>query len=208
MPVRVLLTGFGPFPGAPSNPTGALVRRLARLRRPALHDTKITAHVFETSYAAVDRELPRLLRHNRPDVLLMFGLATRSRTIRIETRARNSLAAYRDTSGKSPQTHSIVRGEIAQTMPYVVSRVFAGAQRARIPVRLSRDAGAYLCNYLCWKAATATRKKDGPKSATFIHVPKLNDKKRRRGKRQITSDDLVTIGAAALVNLVAEARRK
>ena len=61
MAVTILVTGFGPFPGAPFNPTGPLVQRLARLRRPALADTKIVPHIFPTSYAAVDRDLPRLL---------------------------------------------------------------------------------------------------------------------------------------------------
>ena len=32
MPLTVLLTGFGPFPGAPYNPTAALVHALARVR--------------------------------------------------------------------------------------------------------------------------------------------------------------------------------
>ena len=34
--LTVLLTGFGPFPGAPFNPTQALVGRLGARRRPAL----------------------------------------------------------------------------------------------------------------------------------------------------------------------------
>ena len=33
--MRILITGFGPFPGAPFNPTMALVKRLTELRRPA-----------------------------------------------------------------------------------------------------------------------------------------------------------------------------
>ena len=36
--LRVLITGFGPFPGEPYNPTQALVKRLLRLRRPAFSD--------------------------------------------------------------------------------------------------------------------------------------------------------------------------
>ena len=32
--VRVLITGFGPFPGAPYNPTQPLVARLVRAARP------------------------------------------------------------------------------------------------------------------------------------------------------------------------------
>ena len=55
MAFTILITGFGPFPGVPFNPTGPLVKRLARLRRPALAAVKIVPHIFPTRYAAVDR---------------------------------------------------------------------------------------------------------------------------------------------------------
>lgn len=71
----ILVTGFGPFPGAPFNPTGPLVKRLARLRRPALADVTIVPHIFSTSYAAVDRDLPKLIAKHRPDILLKIGRA-------------------------------------------------------------------------------------------------------------------------------------
>ena len=57
MRATILITGFGPFPGAPYNPTVALVEQLGQLKRPALADVKIVSHIFETSYAAVDRDL-------------------------------------------------------------------------------------------------------------------------------------------------------
>jgi len=63
MLATILVTGFGPFPGAPRNPTGALVRTLSRHRRSGL---RIVSHVFETSYAAVDRDLPALIKQHRP----------------------------------------------------------------------------------------------------------------------------------------------
>jgi hypothetical protein len=114
----ILVTGFGPFPGAPFNPTQTLVARLARLRRPALADVIIVPHVFATSYAAVDRELPRLIAKHKPDALLMFGLAPRTRFIRIETRARNALALLPDAGGAQPRGRAIATGEPhALTMP-------------------------------------------------------------------------------------------
>ena len=67
MALTILLTGFGPFPGAPSNPTGVLVQRLAYLRRPALADVRLVPHVFSTSYRAVDSDLPHLLADLKPD---------------------------------------------------------------------------------------------------------------------------------------------
>ncbi|MGB8036741.1 MAG: pyroglutamyl-peptidase I, partial [Pseudolabrys sp.] len=96
----VLITGFGPFPGAPFKPTGPLVERLARMRRPALSDVTIVTHIFQTSYETVDRELPKLIARHKPDALLMFGLAPRAKTLRIETRARNALALLPDVSGQ------------------------------------------------------------------------------------------------------------
>jgi pyroglutamyl-peptidase len=49
MPLTVLITGFGPFPGAPFNPTMTLPARLAARRRPALADVRRIAHVFRTA---------------------------------------------------------------------------------------------------------------------------------------------------------------
>src|ERR1700755_2354709 len=89
--LRILITGFGPFPGAPFNPTIPLVARLLRLRRPALGDVELTGHIFPVTYAAVDRELPQLLAKYHPQALLMFGLADRTSFVRIETRARNAV---------------------------------------------------------------------------------------------------------------------
>ncbi len=167
----ILITGFGPFPGAPYNPTQKLVRDLARLRRPALADVTLIGHVFETSYAAVDRELPELIAQHRPDALLMFGLHGRARTIRIETRARNALALLPDASGKILR-RGVIDGDapFSLRMPMQAPALLAAAREAQVPAVLSRDAGRYLCNYLCWRAREAVGG-DGPKLAAFVHVP-------------------------------------
>jgi pyrrolidone-carboxylate peptidase len=82
MTATILITGFGPFPGAPYNPTGPLVIELARRRHPAFANVRRVAHIFPVSYEAVDRELPALLKRERPDALIMFGLAVRAKQIR------------------------------------------------------------------------------------------------------------------------------
>ena len=102
--MRVLIAGFGPFPGAPSNPSGHLATALARRRRPALAEVDITSHVFATAYAAVDRDLPKLLAQ-QPDVVLIFGLAGRRRDNCIEKRAGSGVrrnAASRGGKGALP----------------------------------------------------------------------------------------------------------
>ena len=84
--LRILITGFGPFPGAPFNPTQPLVARLLRLRRPALSDVEPAGHIFPVTYSAVDRELPELLKKYRPQALLMFGLRSEEHTSELQSR--------------------------------------------------------------------------------------------------------------------------
>ena len=209
MGFTILVCGFGPFPGAPFNPTGPLVTRLAQLRRPALAQVTIVPHVFPTSYAAVDRELPRLIARHRPDALLMFGLASRTPHLRIETRARNALALLPDAGGASLRRGAIVAGQMAAlAMPAPAVRLLAAARTARVPVALSRDAGRYLCNYLCWRAAEAAGQPRGPRLAAFVHVPNIARGARRAGKRRkLNLDDLTRAGNSILTALVAAARR-
>ena len=180
--ITLLVTGFGPFPGAPFNPTTPLVKRLARLRRPGLADVRIVGHVFPTSYAAVDRDLPALIARHKPDALLMFGLATRAKRVRIETRARNALALLPDVKGATVHRTKIAPGETAAlSMPMPAIRLLNAARTARVPAVRSRDAGRYLCNYLCWRAAEAAAAKDGPRLAAFVHVPPVPRTRARAG---------------------------
>ena len=205
MAATILVTGFGPFPGAPFNPTGPLVQRLARLRRPGLADTKIVSHIFPTGYAAVDRDLPRLLVKHKPDALLMFGLAPRASTLRIETRARNAVSLLPDAGGVALRRLTIAAGgPAALAMPAPVRRLLTAVRAAGVPAVLSRDAGRYLCNYLCWRAAEAVGKKGGPHLAAFVHVPKIARTARRAGKRRkLSLGDLTRAGAAVLAAVAA-----
>jgi pyroglutamyl-peptidase len=202
--MNILLTGFGPFPGAPVNPTERLVEKLARSRH--LAGARRTSHVFRTSYEAVDRELPALLKRTKPDVLVMFGLAARARHIRIETRARNTASrVIPDAGGRRPQTGTIAPGAAASlTLRIPAQRLVKAARSTGVKAALSRDAGRYLCNYLCWRATEAAARPHGPKVAAFIHVPKVRGKGSRRAP--LTFEELLRAGEAIVRAAVAGAR--
>lgn len=211
MTLTILLTGFGPFPGASFNPTGALVRRLARLRRPALAEVLLVPHVFPTSYRAVDRDLPRLLAEVKPDAVLMFGLAARASCLRVETRARNAVATLvRDAEGQHALSTCIVpNGPGALSFGAPAARLALAARGARVQAVISRDAGRYLCNYLCWRAIEAAGKPWGPTLLAFIHVPKLRQGACRRGTRRCwRMPDLLRGGEAILLAAVTAARQR
>jgi pyroglutamyl-peptidase len=79
-----------------------------------------------------------------------------------------------------------------------------------VPATLSRDAGRYLCNYLCWRATEAASKRGEPRVAAFIHVPLV-----RRGpvprarvkNRPLAPADLARAGGAILAAIAVSARR-
>jgi pyroglutamyl-peptidase len=209
MTTTVLLTGFGRFPGAPFNPTGPLVEALAR-RRPRSGSVRRIAHVFPTTYDAVDRELPALLAHEKPDVLLMFGLALRARSLRVETCARNALTQIvPDAGGRRPQAAMIAPNAPA-TLPLSTAahRLMTAARATGVAASLSRDAGSYLCNYLCWRASEAAAMRVGaPRIAAFVHVPRVHAGPRSRLRQPpFAFEDLVHAGEAMVLAAVAAAR--
>ena len=209
--LRILITGFGPFPGAPSNPTQPLVARLLRLRRPAFSDVELSGHIFPVTYRAVDRELPEMLAKHRPDALLMFGLASRTPHLRIETRARNAVTAlWPDADHARGRKGSIVGGADAMMFGPHTAKLLRAAKGTGIDARASRNAGSYLCNYLSWRAIEATCGDAGPGLAAFVHVPPLarDGARQRKGTpHRITLEELVDAGEAMLLEMVRLARR-
>lgn len=199
--LRILITGFGPFPGAPFNPTVPLVRRLMQLRRPAFDGVERRSHIFHVTYATVDRELPTLIADFKPHALLMFGLATRTSHLRVETRARNAVTTiWPDADGTRLRKGSIAACEGARMFGPHTAKLLRAALATGIDARASRDAGSYLCNYLGWRAIEATGRKDGPPLAAFVHVPLLPRSGPAKPGR-ITMEELVDAGEAMLLEL-------
>ena len=208
--LRILVTGFGPFPGAPYNPTQPLVARLLRLRRPAFTDVEFSGHIFPVTYKAVDRELPLALEEHRPHALLMFGLASRTAHVRIETRARNAVTMlWPDAAQTRSRKGSIAGGAAAKMFGPHTAKLLRAAVGTGLDARASRDAGSYLCNYLSWRAIEAVDADSGPRLAAFVHIPLLarDGASRRKGMPRITLEELVDAGEAMLLEMVRLARR-
>ena len=203
--LRFLITGFGPFPGAPFNPTQPLVKRLTRLRRPALGDVELVSHIFHVTYATVDRELPELIARYRPSALLMFGLADRTAHVRIETRARNAVTTlFPDADRNRARKGSIADGAGAMMFGPHTAKLLRAAVATGIDARASRDAGSYLCNYLSWRAIEAVGSDNGLRLAAFVHVPLLRRDgafQRKNAAHRVTLEQLVDAGEAMLLEM-------
>jgi len=208
--LRILVTGFGPFPGAPYNPTQPLVARLTRLRRPAFADVELSSHIFPVTYKAVDRELPLALEQHKPHALLMFGLASRTGYVRVETRARNAVTMLWPDASQTRSRKGSIEGDAAAKMfgPHT-QKLLRAADSTGLDARASRDAGSYLCNYLSWRAIEAVEADSGPRLAAFVHIPPLarDGSPRRKGFPRITLEQLVDAGEAMLLEMARLARR-
>ncbi len=163
----ILITGFGPFPGAPTNPTMRLARHLGRVRRMAFTDMHREVRLLPTTWAMLDA-VPRTVDAVRPEAVLMFGLAGRRRRVTPEARAMNRASPLRvDAEGSPPRERMLARGA-PFARPGVLSavRMMVALRRAGLPAAVSRDAGDYLCNGLFWRML------ETGVPCIFVHVPR------------------------------------
>lgn len=164
---RLLVTGFGPFPGAPENPTSTLVQRLAGTPAEEFGASALRAVVLPTDYRKSWERLRRIYGSFAPDAVVHFGLSARAKVICVERFGRNACLADRpDAAGWWPR-RMLGRAEaIASTLP--AEDVVAALQAAGFPARLSDDAGGYVCNATLYRSL---RTLPPTCRAGFIHVP-------------------------------------
>lgn len=170
-----LLTGFGPFPGAPRNASSVLIENLARLAGSRLPGYVVHAETLPTEWQAAPARLAELLDTHDPVIALHFGVSHRARGFVVETRARNARQDICDACGEAPDALLVAEDgpdEISVTLP--VGSIVERLRRKRLPVQVSRDAGGYLCNAVLYHSLAEARRRAsrgiGPRRG-FIHIP-------------------------------------
>ena len=166
--VRLLITGFGPFPRVPRNPSERLARALAAHPRLRLAGVEARALVLATTYPALDEVLLPALGAPSPDAVLMLGVAGRRRHVSLETRAVNRVSRlFPDASGRVAARLAYRPGEPHVRRARAPLAALLAAMRGRgLDARPSRDAGRYLCNASSYAALGA-----GAAPTIFVHVP-------------------------------------
>jgi pyroglutamyl-peptidase len=164
-----LVTAFGAFPGAPRNPTLAILDHLRKdhARRLARLGLDLDLQVLPVRFAEVEAALNQALAQARPDLVLHLGLAGRRRHLSVELSARNRLTGLRPDAGRARACHMAVepQGPALRRASWQAARLVR-ALSAHGPTRLSRDAGDYVCNQTLYLTLGRFA---GP--AGFLHVP-------------------------------------
>jgi pyroglutamyl-peptidase len=197
--VRIAVAGFGPFPGVPKNPSGEIVRAIAKMQRFRAANIALDTAVLTTAYGAAELALGKLIE-KKPDAIVLFGVAGGARHIRVETIARNCTSMlHPDHARFTPRN-----GKLSQDGAALL-RVRGSAMRMRSAIRaagtkaeLSIDAGSYLCNAVFYRALSATDGHEPAPLTYFIHVPPV-------GARTFSMQMLIRAGEAAVWNAANEA---
>ena len=207
VPMRVLVTGFGSFPGVHDNPTAALVHALGAHRaRLARLGIELELAILPVTYAGVAKKLEELDETLKPDAIVHFGLAARRKSLSIETRALNRLNLLRcDASGARASRLAIVPGAPqAALSTFPARQILAALCHAGLRTRLSVKAGTYVCNESLY--LTLARSQAG--AAGFIHVPRLARAHRPRRVSRNRRPNLAALVRAALIAILVTARKR
>ncbi len=198
-PVRVLVTGFGPFPGVPHNASSSLA--LALQESPVAANVKVATAIIPVVWATAKLTVRKTTARFQPHAILHFGVSKRSAAFEIETRAYNMSGRREDHAGEVRRMRSLVRSGQPVLYATLPPRDLLRALRKNgIAAALSEDAGRYLCNALFyWSLHDGER--DG-RLVSFVHMPAFGAGP--EVEPLLTMKDAVT-GARILVHASAEA---
>jgi pyroglutamyl-peptidase len=198
---RLLVTGFGPFPGMPRNPSADIARQVAASPRWRRLDVGVQCLILPTTYAAIDEQLAPALDRETPDAVLMIGVAGRATRVRIECRAANRAShLLADAAGRVPSRITLDDGALTRTLRMSPAPVSAVLGRHALPCCISQDAGRYLCNACYYRAL------GHPCPVLFLHIPKPPRRRPRTSINQIArlswNERLVTAFVDVAVQLL------
>lgn len=165
----VLLTAFEPFGGAASNPSMAVVDRVAHA-----WDRSETFHsaVLPVAYRRAAETLDALLRDVQPDVVVSVGVAAGRERPSLERLAVNLCdARIPDNDGAQPLDEQVLSGAplaVMTTLP--VRATYARLRESGLDVELSMTAGTFVCNAVFYRSASWSQRHPG-RRAGFVHVP-------------------------------------
>jgi pyroglutamyl-peptidase len=166
----ILVTGFEPFGGETVNASWEAAQRLEGWRH---GDTVAVARLLPCAYDASVKKLISAIETLRPDALLMTGQAARRGVVCVERFGRNL-----DDAGAPDNDGALRRGlRISRAAPDWLEaaapvRTLAQAiNEAGIQARVSRNAGAFVCNHLYFGALQYLSGKKSAIPAVFVHLP-------------------------------------
>jgi len=147
--MRILITGFPPFPNQPVNPTQLLVESVQHGHL-SLSDHDISAVLLPCEYVGVETAFLDAVTSLNPDLVLSFGVGRQTPLFRLETTGVNwDEAQIPDNAGETRLGCPILEdGPPKLFHPWDLVRLGEHLAARGIYHQVSDDAGRYVCNHL------------------------------------------------------------
>lgn len=170
--MKILVTGFDPFGGEPTNPAIESVKRIDdNIEGAEIIKLEIPT-VFHKAADVVEEKIKEI----KPDVILSVGQAGGRYGITVERVAINEDdARIEDNEGNQPIDVKIREdGAPAYFATLPIKAMVEEIKKENIPASVSNSAGTFVCNHIMYQDLYLAEKYGNIK-AGFIHVPFLTE---------------------------------
>ena len=199
--MKILVTGFDPFGGEPTNPSWEAVRRLPDEVSGA-QVIKVQIHtVFERSE---DDVRAAILEHD-PDVIVSVGQAGGRYSVSPERVAINiDDGRIPDNEGDQPIDVPVWEdGPPAYFSSLPIKAMVTAMRAAGVPAAVSNTAGTYVCNHVMYTVLYLIEREFPGKRGGGVHVPYLPEQVLDKpNEPSLALEQLVTALTAGLEAIV------
>jgi pyroglutamyl-peptidase len=167
-PARLLVCGFGDFPGFADNPASGVIERL-RAAGWAPEAVETAYQPIPTTWAGAFEAAAGAARTFGAHGVLVLGVAGGADGFRVETQALNRACTDKPDAGGALQADgriSISGAAVARATAPAQAMV-AALEHEGLPASISSNAGDYLCNYVFYRLLSECA--DLP--SAFLHLP-------------------------------------
>lgn len=170
--MKILVTGFDPFGGEPTNPAIESVKRIDD----NIEGAEIIKIEIPTVFHKAADVVEEKIKEVKPDVVLSIGQAGGRYGITVERVAINQDdARIEDNEGNQP-IDVVIREDGApayfSTLP--IKAMVEEIKKENLPASVSNTAGTFVCNHIMYQDLYLAEKY-GDIKAGFIHVPFLTE---------------------------------
>lgn len=166
---RLVLTGFGHFPGVPENPTQAMLEAFRKDPQGLPQPHRLA--LLDVAYRSAGSVLDGLL-DPAPDALVMTGYSRHATKVTLEARATDYCSPDQpDISGFVPPLKADPAPPLTTNAPLAALSMLL--EDAGIAAEISQDAGGYLCNHSYRHALDRVAEQGLPTKVLFVHLPAL-----------------------------------
>jgi pyroglutamyl-peptidase len=185
---RILLTGFEPFDGRERNASWIAASALAQQHLPGV---ELRAAQIPVCWDAPRRVLDPIVTEWQPHVIIGLGEGEPG-MFRVESVANNTRRERADNDGKFPEGRVIdPRGPLRRTASADCITLCKALTALDIPVRVSTDAGAFLCEELLYTLEGLRAAQDALDTVLFVHVPPFGTALEFQGQQRVCDEALL-----------------